>query len=597
MLDLQFTEALDRLAAAAPTTGQYGKYKASRIERGFTVSHYAGNVEYRTDGWLDKNRDPLSDTVAALLAHSSDPFIASMFVDYADVGAEAALEGPRTRVRRGAFRTVGQRHKDQLAYLMSQLHETQPHFVRCIVPNTTKSAGIIDAPLVLEQLACNGVLEGIRIARLGFPNRLPFAEFRRRFEILVPRQAVKGFVDGAEASRRILTSLDLDPRTYQLGLTKVFFKAGILAEIEERRDDVLSVIFTSVQAACRRFVARRQAVKILHRAAAVRTIQRNARIYNQLRAWPWWPLFQRVRPLLAAARNDDEVRRKEEELVAAKEQAEREARERGRLEAVQAKLEEDRVKMEAVLASERAMTVEMELLLTRSKEREAALEGDLEIVDVQLDKALALKSRLEGRIADLDAAVVNSNALVTTLQEEQRAWAAKEAEWASQTSVKTAEWERILAERDQGRAKAERLAAELADRGREHDRLTASLAGLEARLATEVREASEARKKLGVFESEVLAATQDVARLEKEKRDAMGQLGSLDVAYAKLSRGESFSCEPYFLFFTHRGSFANRSRHHHHRPRLCRREGSPARSRPRRDVLPRRSINSRSRRR
>ena len=73
----------------------------------------------------------------------------------------------------------------QLTALLTTLKNTSPHFVRCIIPNEQKKAGVIDAPLVLDQLRCNGVLEGIRIVRLGFPNRQPFAEFRQRYGFVV----------------------------------------------------------------------------------------------------------------------------------------------------------------------------------------------------------------------------------------------------------------------------------------------------------------------------------------------------------------------------------------------------------------------------
>ncbi|GAA5911310.1 hypothetical protein JCM6882_002344 [Rhodosporidiobolus microsporus] len=549
--DASFTMKLNQLAAEKPVSTQFTKYTPSRLEQGFTVSHYAGKVEYRTDGWLDKNRDPLNDNITSLLAQSTDSYVASLFAEYAEQDSTGstldagAVSGPRTRVRKGAFRTVGQRHKEQLAVLMQQLNDTQPHFVRCIVPNLHKSPSEIDVPLVLDQLRCNGVLEGIRIARLGYPNRLPFSEFRRRFELLAPAGSIpKGFVDGAQACSTILSHLQLDPHTYRLGLTKVFFKAGILAELEERRDDYLADIVTKLQATCRRFVARRQATKVLHRAQAVRTLQRNARLYVQLRAWPWWPLFQRVRPLLAAARSDDELRRKEEELAAAKKRAEEEEAERARLEQLRVDLERAQEEMSRSLEAERTLNEEKESLLVRSKEREAALqdalaaaEQDYDTVSVQLDRAMEAKSGAEERLAGLNDAYANQNKLVETLQAAQAAWKAREVELASQTSVQTAEWERVQADKEKNAALVLDLKRQLAevqqDRRREQERLNESLKSLEGRLATETKASVEARQKFVALESEARAAKAEVAALQKVQRDGEE---SVKVKEAELTR-------------------------------------------------------------
>ncbi|EEB97277.1 hypothetical protein MPER_03446, partial [Moniliophthora perniciosa FA553] len=170
------------------------KYEPARFEQGFLIQHYAAKVEYRTDGWLEKNKDPLNDNLTRVLASSSERYVANLFVDYADApmpptpGIQGVpyTVGRKRGLKKGAFRTVGQRHKEQLASLMAQLQATQPHFVRCIVPNANKKPGRVDVPLVLDQLRCNGVLEGIRIARKGYPNRLPFVEFRQRYEALTP---------------------------------------------------------------------------------------------------------------------------------------------------------------------------------------------------------------------------------------------------------------------------------------------------------------------------------------------------------------------------------------------------------------------------
>lgn len=223
------------------------KYDTPRFNEGFILQHYAGNVEYTTLGWLDKNKDPLNDNVTRLLAHSTEPFIASLFTDYLgeDERAKSPIktgfarniteyileaEGGRhsrnsSQTKKGVFRTAAQRHKEQLFSLMAQLKSTNPHFVRCIIPNDDKKAGNFDVKLILEQLRCNGVLEGIRICRAGFPNRISFLEFRRRYETLAPGIIPSGFIDARKAANILLDSLNLDSNKFRLGKSKIFFRA------------------------------------------------------------------------------------------------------------------------------------------------------------------------------------------------------------------------------------------------------------------------------------------------------------------------------------------------------------------------------------
>jgi myosin protein heavy chain len=222
--DKTFTEKLVSI-----WKGKSAKFDVPRFGEGFILHHYASQVEYKTAGWLDKNKDPLNDNITRLLANSTEKLVANMFFDYAGEEDESSIvRRVVSTVKKGAFRTVAQRHKEQLTSLMTQLHSTQPHFVRCIVPNEEKKARKIDANLVLDQLRCNGVLEGIRICRQGFPNRLPFSDFRQRYEILTPNVIPKGFMDGRKASQQMLESLGLDKNQYRLGTSKVFFRAGVV---------------------------------------------------------------------------------------------------------------------------------------------------------------------------------------------------------------------------------------------------------------------------------------------------------------------------------------------------------------------------------
>jgi myosin heavy chain 6/7 len=123
---------------------------------------------------------------------------------------------------------------------------------------------MIDAALVLNQLTCNGVLEGIRICRKGFPNRLPHADFKVRYGILAADEA-RSSTDPKVASSNILDKLvsnkELQPENYKVGHTKVFFKAGVLASIEELRDKKMNDLMTLFQCACRAYLAKIDAAR------------------------------------------------------------------------------------------------------------------------------------------------------------------------------------------------------------------------------------------------------------------------------------------------------------------------------------------------
>jgi myosin protein heavy chain len=206
------------------------KYEVPRFNQSFILTHYAGKVEYTTAGWLDKNKDPLNENVTRLLANSSFPYIANLFSDYSSTEEVANTVNVRgTVMKKGAFRTVAQRHKEQLTSLLTQLYTTEPHFVRCIIPNEEKKPRKLDVNQALEQLRCNGVLEGIRICRAGFPNRVVFAEFRQRYELLAPKSVPTGFMDGRKASQLILEALALDTNQFRVGNSKVFFRTGVVS--------------------------------------------------------------------------------------------------------------------------------------------------------------------------------------------------------------------------------------------------------------------------------------------------------------------------------------------------------------------------------
>ncbi|KAL1140545.1 hypothetical protein AAG570_000475 [Ranatra chinensis] len=193
----------------------------------FAISHYAGVVSYNLTGWLEKNKDPLNDTVVDQFKKSGNKLLVEIFADHpGQSGAPDAGGGKGGRGKKGGgFATVSSSYKEQLNNLMATLRSTQPHFVRCIIPNELKQPGLIDSHLVMHQLTCNGVLEGIRICRKGFPNRMVYPDFKLRYKILNAK-AVKDSMEPEEATKVILETTNVDPEQFRYGNTKVVSASG-----------------------------------------------------------------------------------------------------------------------------------------------------------------------------------------------------------------------------------------------------------------------------------------------------------------------------------------------------------------------------------
>jgi myosin protein heavy chain len=415
--DKTFTEKLNSL-----WDKKSQKYRPSRLGQGFILTHYAAEVEYATDGWLEKNKDPLNDNLTRLLAASTDKHIASLFADCADQDDD--IGGMRSRVKKGLFRTVAQRHKEQLSSLMGQLHLTHPHFVRCILPNHTKRPKQFSGPLVLDQLRCNGVLEGIRIARTGFPNRLPFAEFRQRYEVLC-RDMPRGYLEGQAAAKIMLDRFGLDKSLYRIGLTKVFFRAGVLAELEEQRDALITEIMSKFQSVARGYMQRRIAFKRLYRAEATRVIQRNFQVYLDLCDNPWWQLLVRMKPLLGATRTAAEVKKRDDMIRQLNEKMQHEHDNRKKLEDERRTVHAEMLRIQQVLESERALALDKEEIFKRLQLREAELEDklagaleDQEKLEDQLDSLLEAKKRAEEDVERCRAQLEQAAGIIARLEHE-----------------------------------------------------------------------------------------------------------------------------------------------------------------------------------
>ncbi|XP_041077288.1 myosin-10-like isoform X4 [Polyodon spathula] len=397
---------VEKLVQEQGTHPKFQKPRQLKDKADFCIMHYAGRVDYKADEWLLKNMDPLNDNVATLLHQSSDKFVAELWKDVDRIvgldqvaGMNETAFGSSYKTKKGMFRTVGQLYKESLTKLMATLRNTNPNFVRCIIPNHEKRAGKLDPHLVLDQLRCNGVLEGIRICRQGFPNRIVFQEFRQRYEILTPNAIPKGFMDGKQACERMIRALELDLNLFRIGQSKIFFRAGVLAHLEEERDLKITDIIIYFQAVCRGYLARKAFAKKQQQLSALKVLQRNCAAYLKLRHWQWWRLFTKVKPLLQVTRQEEEMLAKDEELVKVKEK--------------QSKVEGEMVEMER----KHQQLLEEKNILAEQLQAETELFAEAEEMRARL---AAKKQELEEILHDLESRVEEEEERNQGLQNEKK---------------------------------------------------------------------------------------------------------------------------------------------------------------------------------
>ncbi|XLU59422.1 hypothetical protein S245_018631, partial [Arachis hypogaea] len=214
----------------------------------FTICHYAGDVTYQTDLFLDKNKDYVVAEHQALLYASKCPFVSGLFPP-----------SPEESSKQSKFSSIGSQFKQQLQSLLETLSSTEPHYIRCVKPNNFLKPAIFENKNVLLQLRCGGVMEAIRISCAGYPTRKTFDEFVDRFGLLAP-DALVGSSDEVQACKRILEDVGLEG--YQIGKTKVFLRAGQIAELDTRRSEILGRSASIIQRKIRSYLARQSFVSL-----------------------------------------------------------------------------------------------------------------------------------------------------------------------------------------------------------------------------------------------------------------------------------------------------------------------------------------------
>ncbi|KAG2577967.1 myosin-11-like isoform X1 [Panicum virgatum] len=238
---------------------RFVKPKLSRTD--FTICHYAGEVLYQSDQFLDKNKDYVVAEHQELLSASKCSFISGLFPPL-----------PEETSKSSKFSSIGARFKQQLQALMDTLNSTEPHYIRCVKPNNVLKPAIFENVNVMQQLRCGGVLEAIRISCAGYPTRRTFYEFLHRFGILAPEALEGNSSDEKAACKKILEKKGL--AGFQIGKTKVFLRAGQMAELDARRTEVLSAAAKTIQGKMRTHIMRKKFLSLRKASVCVQAIWR-----------------------------------------------------------------------------------------------------------------------------------------------------------------------------------------------------------------------------------------------------------------------------------------------------------------------------------
>ncbi|CAL4069628.1 unnamed protein product, partial [Meganyctiphanes norvegica] len=341
----------------------YSRPRMSSME--FGIKHYAGQVWYNVEGFLDKNRDTLRNDVVELFISSKLPLVSEMFIDVRLGSEHKTLSKANGRfvTMKPRTPTIAARFNDSLTSLMDGMIKCNPWFVRCIKPNNDKAALKLDMPVVLEQLRYSGMLETIRIRQQGFPVRQRFSQFADRYRCLVPGQVPRG-APSKEICRVVLDRVGKGSRhAYQLGSTKIFLREALEQQLEQERYRKLSHSVVTLQRHTRGYLARRKYATMRRNAVVVQAVVRMwlaRRQYQTLRKG-----VVKAQAIVRGRRTRRRYARLKEEMKRRK-KSEALARERSEREAIQNKEEQERVQRSVTGVNHLEIPAELAFILSKT---------------------------------------------------------------------------------------------------------------------------------------------------------------------------------------------------------------------------------------
>merc|ERR1712158_234961 len=434
-------------------SGNMAKAKSSTDPNAhFAIIHYAGTVSYNVTGWLEKNKDPVNETVVDVLKRGSCELMKTVWADHP--GQSAPQDEGKKKKKKGGGKTVASVYLVQLAELMTTLNSTEPHFIRCIVPNTHKKPLETETPLIMHQLTCNGVLEGIRVCMLGFPNRMLYRDYKARYMVLGAELLAKAAND-KEGVFALMDKIAFEREKYRCGHTMVFFRAGALAALEEARDGIVLKLVRWLQGQAYGRLRRKAYQKKADQRELMKVIQRNFRKYMTLRSWGWFVIIQKTKPLVGQQNPEQELAeleekanakygayedalktkaRLQEENVAAKEeiqalikQIEAEQGNMSQYTDRQAAATAEKTRFEGVLVETGNLLVQMqqsrEDATGEEKELEAenmVIKKDIEDLELAIQKLEQEKTNRDHNIRSLNDEIANQDEVINKLNKEKK---------------------------------------------------------------------------------------------------------------------------------------------------------------------------------
>ncbi|KAL4647202.1 unconventional myosin-XVIIIa isoform X8 [Arapaima gigas] len=565
--------------------------KSEKVQH-FLLGHSHGTdwVEYNMQGWLSHaKQNPASLNAATLLQDSQKKNISSLFMGRTGgatvlSGSIAGLEGGsqltlrRATSMRKTFTTgvaaVKKKSlciqiKLQVDALIDTVRRSRVHFVHCLLPKADALSGDVrvlggpsprpgdseshgencdtglmqlDVALLRAQLRGSKLLDALRIYRQGYPDHMVFSEFRRRFDVLTPHLTKKHgrnyiVTDEKRAVEELLESLDLEKSSYHMGLSRVFFRAGTLAKLEEQRDDQTRRNIMLFQAACRGYLARQSFKKRKIQDLAIRCIQKNIKKNRGVKDWPWWKLFTTVRPLIEVQLTEEQIRGKDEEIQQLKAKLEKVEKERNELRLNSDRLESRLTELSSELADERNTGESASQLLESETSERLRLEKDMKDLQAKFD---AMKKQTEAMEMEvMEARLLRASDLNGEVDEDDTGgeWRLKyertvrELEFTKKRLQQ--EFDDKLEVEQQSKRQLERKLADLQADGEEVQRtmqqlkkkcqrLTAELQDTKLHLEGQQSRNHELEKKQRKFDSEQSQSQEEVQR-ERSQREKLAR--------------------------------------------------------------------------